>query len=54
MSIPTPHIHGYNKENDGYEEEILNHWQWIHFPLEDAVIKLYYLERGRTHGKKEF
>lgn len=31
-----PHTHCYNKENDEYEEKILNHWQWIHFPLEDG------------------
>lgn len=36
VNIPMPHTHCYNKEYDEYEEKILNHWQWIHFPLEDG------------------
>ena len=34
VSIPSPHAHNYNAENDDTEERLLNHWAWIQSPLQ--------------------
>ncbi|GAA0182117.1 hypothetical protein SH2C18_45500 [Clostridium sediminicola] len=35
VRFPVPHTHMYNSENDIFEKEILEYWEWIHFPLEE-------------------
>jgi hypothetical protein len=36
FSFPAPHAHAYNQSNDKFEESILQHWDWNHFPLADG------------------
>ena len=31
--FPVPHTHCYNKEYDGDEVRLMEHWCWVHFPL---------------------
>ncbi len=35
IEFPVPHAHMYNPDNDKFEIEIMNHWDWKHFPLMD-------------------
>jgi len=36
ISIPSPHTHCFNPENDQQEKNFLGHWQWIRTPLRDG------------------
>ena len=36
VSFPVPHTHHYNKENDMIEHKIMDHWDWLKFPLQPA------------------
>jgi hypothetical protein len=33
--IPSPHIHCYNQQFDDREDEIMDYFEWIEFPLQD-------------------
>jgi hypothetical protein len=35
IRIPSPHMHYYNPEYDKTEDEIMNYFEWIEFPLQD-------------------
>lgn len=35
VGIPAPHAHNYHPEFDLSEDELMNYWDWINFPLED-------------------
>ena len=35
IQFPAPHTHMYNVENDKFEIDIMNHWEWKIFPLEE-------------------
>lgn len=35
VSIPAPHEHLFNQENDTYEDEIMGYFEWIEFPLQE-------------------
>jgi hypothetical protein len=34
VSLPVPHSHNYNSEFDAAEDELVNYWEWTHFPLQ--------------------
>lgn len=36
LRFPSPHIHNYNSEFDGDEQDLLRYWEWKQFPLTDA------------------
>jgi hypothetical protein len=35
FDLPYPHGHNYLSENDSKVEELLQHWDWQHYPLQD-------------------
>ena len=36
VSFPVPHVHKYNAEYDQQERDLMGHWKWIRFPLQDS------------------
>ena len=36
IRFPDPHIHNYNPEFDKDERQILQYWDWKHFPLQES------------------
>ncbi|RZK59678.1 MAG: hypothetical protein EOO59_07505 [Hymenobacter sp.] len=36
VEIPYPHAHSYAPENDAATEELLQYWEWQHFPLQET------------------
>ena len=36
VSFPVPHMHRYNVEFDQQAREIMKHWSWIRFPLQES------------------
>jgi len=34
--FPFIHSHHFNKDNDIFVEQLMNEWEWIHFPLRDS------------------
>ncbi|MES2732695.1 MAG: hypothetical protein V4714_13140 [Bacteroidota bacterium] len=36
FNFPIPHMHYYHPENDLLEKDILLHWDWEQYPLEDS------------------
>ena len=36
FELPFPHAHYFHAENDGKVEALLQHWDWQHFPLQEA------------------
>ncbi|MHC4542198.1 MAG: hypothetical protein ACYTEK_15155 [Planctomycetota bacterium] len=34
-AIPSPHVHCYNQEFDGKEDQIMEYFEWIEFPLQE-------------------
>jgi len=41
VSLDTPHLHCYHPENDGFEERILKHWDWLWSPLQEVDVAPY-------------
>lgn len=33
---PSPHTHNYHLEFDSDEDDLMEHWEWIHFPLDPS------------------
>jgi hypothetical protein len=36
FELPFPHAHYFHAENDSKVEELLQYWNWQHFPLQEA------------------
>jgi len=36
VTFPSPHVHSYNPEYDERVGQLLQHWSWIRFPLQDS------------------
>lgn len=36
-SVPEPHVHFSNPENDRFEKELLDYWNWIRVPFKHRV-----------------
>ncbi len=36
VCFPVPHMHKYNAEFDQLAREIMKHWEWIRFPLQES------------------
>lgn len=36
VCFPKPHIHKYNVEFDEQAQQLLNHWEWVRFPLQES------------------
>lgn len=36
VSFPVPHMHRYNAEFDQQEREVMKHWEWMRFPLQES------------------
>jgi len=36
ISIPAPHSHNFHAELDQFEDEVLEYWEWVKFPLEPS------------------
>jgi len=36
VSFPAPHTHRYNVEFDQQARDIMKHWEWIRFPLQES------------------
>ncbi|HEY3972738.1 MAG TPA: hypothetical protein VGM18_07025 [Candidatus Sulfotelmatobacter sp.] len=36
VQFPVPHMHRYNAEFDEQQRQLLKHWDWIKFPLQDS------------------
>lgn len=36
VSFPVPHMHKYNEELDQQAKELMKHWEWIRFPLQES------------------
>ncbi len=41
ISVPEPHIHLSNPDNDVFERELLDYWDWVHSPFRHKVKETY-------------